>query len=82
LAIVDDSAWVAALAGQALYEIPLDATQAGQPQAWFDDELGRLRDVTASPDQGLWVLTNNTDGRGEPKTGDDQILAVAIGSQP
>ncbi|MEZ5159030.1 MAG: PQQ-dependent sugar dehydrogenase [Candidatus Nanopelagicales bacterium] len=80
MAIVDGSAWVAALAGQALYQVPLDGTTAGEPQAWFDGELGRLRDVVAGPDGGLWVMTNNTDGRGEPKTGDDQILAVQLGS--
>ena len=79
LAIVDGSAWVAALAGQALYQIPLDGTTAGEPTAWFDGELGRLRDVVAGPDGGLWVMTNNTDGRGEPKSGDDQILAVQVG---
>lgn len=78
LAIVDGSAWVAALAGQALYEIRLDGTTTADPQAWFDDELGRLRDVVPSPTGGLWVVTNNTDGRGEPKTGDDQILDVQI----
>jgi glucose/arabinose dehydrogenase len=78
LAIVDGSAWVAALRGQTLYEVKLDGTRAEQPQAWFAGELGRLRDVVAAPDGTLWVLTNNTDGRGEPKTGDDRLLDVAI----
>lgn len=78
LAIVDGSAWVAALAGQALYEIRLDGVTASEPRAWFDEELGRLRDVVSSPAGGLWVVTNNTDGRGEPKSGDDQILEVQI----
>ncbi len=78
LAIVDGSAWVAALRGETLYEVKLDGTRAEEPQAWFAGELGRLRDVVEAPDGTLWVLTNNTDGRGEPKTGDDLLLDVAI----
>ena len=43
---------------------------------------GRLRDVTAGPSNGstpsLWILTDNTDGRGSPKAGDDRILQVAL----
>ena len=34
------------------------------------------RNVVALPGGDLWVLTNNTDGRGSPKPGDDQILRV------
>jgi hypothetical protein len=43
---------------------------------------GRLRDVSAGPNVGsvrtLWMLTDNTDGRGSPKPGDDRILQVAL----
>ncbi len=78
LAIVNGSAWVAALRGQALYEVRLDGTRAEDPQAWFEGEYGRLRDVVEAPDGQLWVVTNNTDGRGEPKGGDDRIVAVEV----
>jgi hypothetical protein len=37
-------------------------------------EYGRLRDVVLTPEGGLWVLTNNTDGRGVPGPGDDRLL--------
>jgi glucose/arabinose dehydrogenase len=77
LAIVDDVAWVAGLRGQALFEIRLEGRQAEQPQPWFLEEYGRLRDVVAAPG-GLWVLTNNTDGRGQPGDGDDRLLAITV----
>ncbi|MGV2855869.1 PQQ-dependent sugar dehydrogenase, partial [Glutamicibacter sp. AGC84] len=38
--------------------------------------LGRLRDVLVDPDGALLVLTNNTDGRGQPGAGDDRILRI------
>ncbi|WP_068047444.1 hypothetical protein [Nocardia speluncae] len=36
--------------------------------------------VTVAPDGLLWVLTNNTDGRGDPAPGDDRILRVELGA--
>lgn len=82
LVIVAGSAWVAALRGQTLYEVPLDGTRALAPRAWFTDELGRLRDVVQAPDGDLWLVTNNTDGRGEPKPGDDRIVVVELPETP
>lgn len=76
MAIVDDVAWVAGLRGQALFEVRLNGRRAAEPQPWFSEEYGRLRDVVAAPG-GLWVLTNNTDGRGSPKPKDDRLLSVA-----
>ncbi|MEZ5185694.1 MAG: PQQ-dependent sugar dehydrogenase [Candidatus Nanopelagicales bacterium] len=78
LAIVDGSAWVATLRGETLYQVPLDGDRALKPRAWFGGELGRLRDVVETPEGSLWLVTNNTDGRGEPKSGDDRILDVQL----
>lgn len=37
---------------------------------------GRLRDVVRGPDQSLYVLISNRDGRGTPRPGDDRILKL------
>jgi quinoprotein glucose dehydrogenase len=41
-----------------------------------DGRYGRLRDAVAGPDGALYVLTNNRDGRGSPRPGDDRILRI------
>lgn len=78
LAIAGGSAWIAGLRGQTLWQVPLSATSAGEPIAWFQGDYGRLRDVVLAPDGTLWVVTSNTDGRGEPADGDDRILRVRL----
>jgi hypothetical protein len=32
-----------------------------------------------APDGTLWLITNNTDGRGSQRAGDDRILALRLG---
>lgn len=72
IVIAGDSIYIANLRGERLREIPLDDLPASA-EHWVG-EYGRLRDVVVSPDGVLWVLTNNTDGRGSPRQGDDRIL--------
>ena len=50
--------------------------------AAFEDDYGRLRDAVAAPDGSLWLLTNNTDGRGDPRAGDDRLLRVELTPVP
>jgi glucose/arabinose dehydrogenase len=73
IAIVSDVAYIAALRGERLWSVDLTAPDPA-PRAVYAGEFGRLRDVVAAPDGGLWVLTNNTDGRGAPRDGDDRLL--------
>lgn len=77
LAIRGDNAYLACLGGQKLYRVPLNADgTAGRPVALHAGEFGRLRHVVVAPDNSLWVITNNTDGRGTPRPNDDQILKL------
>ena len=69
---------MAALAGERLCKIPVDAARAGEPRDFFTGRYGRLRAVVAAPDGSLWVSTSNRDGRGDPRDGDDQILRVQL----
>ncbi|MGV8965508.1 MAG: PQQ-dependent sugar dehydrogenase [Cellulomonas sp.] len=79
LAVTAEGVYLASLRGQRLWRVPLTATGIGQPQALLAGELGRLRAVVPAPDGSLWVVTNNTDGRGDPRPGDDRVVAVTVG---
>ncbi|MGW6174430.1 PQQ-dependent sugar dehydrogenase [Arthrobacter sp. NPDC055138] len=70
MALMDGTAWVAALRGQRLWQVELDGTDAGEPEAFYEGTYGRLRDVAAAPDGGLWVLTNGTQN--------DRMLSVPV----
>ncbi|MHA7271292.1 PQQ-dependent sugar dehydrogenase [Arthrobacter sp. HLT1-20] len=74
IAIDGTTLYMAALRGQRLWVI--DVAQTPRAESRLVGELGRLRDVALTSDGRLYVLTNNTDGRGSPKKGDDRIVAV------
>ncbi|MFH0521319.1 PQQ-dependent sugar dehydrogenase [Streptomyces sp. M41] len=75
----EGSVWMAGLKGQRLWRIPLKGTEASaDPQAFLQGEYGRLRTVVAAGGDKLWITTSNTDGRGDPKDGDDRILEVQV----
>jgi glucose/arabinose dehydrogenase len=78
LAVVGDTLFLAALRGERLWSISPATAGAPDAAAWFVDGYGRLRDAVAAPDGSLWVLTNNTDGRGDPRAGDDRLLRVEL----
>lgn len=78
LASAGDALFLAALRGERLWAVAPASAAAPTAEAWFAGEHGRLRDVVAAPGGGLWVLTNNTDGRGDPRAGDDRLLLVGL----
>ncbi len=75
------SAWsgdfvFANLVGEQLRRVELDGTRTGENEALFEGDLGRLRTVVEGPDGALYGLTNNTDGRGSPREGDDRLVRI------
>ncbi len=72
LAYADGLFYLASLRGQRLWVID----PAGTSTPALVGTYGRLRDVVAGPDGTVWILTNNTDGRGSPREGDDRIVQV------
>jgi aldose sugar dehydrogenase len=79
IAFAEGTIYLAALRGQRLWAVPVGGGRAGEPEAFFTGELGRLRTVTVAPDGSLWLVTSNTDGRGNPRPGDDRILRLTLG---
>lgn len=88
IAIVAGTAYIGALTGERLWQVPLHGQHAGKPKAWLTERYGRIRTVTRVPthspwgrahENRLWVTTSNKDGRGTPHSGDDRILQVTVG---
>lgn len=74
LAIADDVILIANLRGERLRALTVAA-----PEHSADLHTGdRVRDVAVTPDGEVWILTNNTDGRGDPGPDDDRILRIDL----
>ncbi|MEV6948111.1 PQQ-dependent sugar dehydrogenase [Streptomyces sp. NPDC051172] len=79
IAYAEGSIWMAGLKGQRLWRIPLKGTAASAgPQPFLQGKYGRLRTVVPAGGDKLWLTTSNTDGRGDPKSGDDRILELQV----
>lgn len=78
IAILGNTAYVASLRGEVLWQVPLSGAGAGKPTAVKVGDLGRLRTVSVAPDGSLWLITGNTDGRGNVRSGDDRILRLTV----
>ena len=76
IAIAADTLYIANLRGQRLRAVPL--ADPGTATELLVGEYGRLRDAVAAPDGSIWILTNNTDGRGRPAADDDRILRLPV----
>jgi glucose/arabinose dehydrogenase len=77
VAYLDGSLWIASLQGERLWQVPIRPNgSAGQPEAHYTGEYGRLRTVVTTPDDVMWFTTSNRDGRGDPAPADDRIFWI------
>jgi len=79
----DGSLLFTGLRGQSLFRLTLDPdnpTEVLDFEKLYSGEYGRLRNVVQGPDGAVYILTNNTDGRGSPRSGDDRILRITFQS--
>lgn len=79
VAYAEGSVWMAGLRGERLWRIPLKGTEtSADPQAFLEGEYGRLRTVASASGDRLWLVTSNTDGRGDAKGNDDRVLELRV----
>jgi len=77
----DGSLLFVGLRGQTLYRITLgvnDPLKVLGFERLLVGEYGRMRDVVQGPDNAIYILTSNRDGRGRPSEGDDKLLRLVI----
>lgn len=78
IAVTDEGIWMTALRGERLWYVPIRSDgELGEPRD-HQLRLGRLRAVTTTPGGDLWVVTSNTDGRGDPSDSDDRIVRLEV----
>lgn len=76
IAVIGGTVFIANLKGERLTSVSI--SDPATSTDYFGQQFGRLRHVVPAPDGSLWILTNNTDGRGRPGPGDDRILRVQL----
>ncbi len=75
---------MASLVASNLYTVDLEKKGGGEDEEVSSSSqrsilsgLGRLRNVAEGPDEHLYILTSNTDGKGFPDSQDDKLLRIA-----
>lgn len=71
---------VSSLAGKSLRLLDLseDETTIDEEYILLEEWIGRIRDVTVTPDNRVFVITSNTDFYGVPEPGDDRLYEVTL----
>lgn len=72
-AFYNGSIFFGGLRGESLFEYKIAENSL---KRYFQGQFGRIRAVVLGPDGYLYVTTSNTDGRGNPKAGDDKLIKV------
>ena len=78
LTAVGDTLFFSGLRGQRLYQADIQDDDSVTLQTFFAEEYGRIRTVTTGPDEALYLLTSNTDGRGSAIDEDDRLIRVPL----
>jgi glucose/arabinose dehydrogenase len=66
--------YIANLRGRVLRAVPVEDPSTSIEL--YAGEYGRIRDVIPGPQNTLWILTSNTDGRGRPGADDDRLISI------
>jgi len=82
IAAVGSTIFVAGLRGERLWVVDVTPSHSAEEPISGLDGQGRLRDAIAAPDGSVWILTNNTDGRGAPRADDDILIRLLISPSP
>ena len=72
----DGSIFFVGLRGSAIYEAVLDGENVLELKEYYKNEFGRLRSISLGPDGMFYITTNNKDGRGNIRSGDDKIIRL------
>ncbi|WP_291057526.1 PQQ-dependent sugar dehydrogenase [Herbiconiux sp.] len=75
IVVVGSTVFLAGLGGERLWT----ASFEGAAAEWYGGgQLGRIRDVVRGPGASVYLITNNTDGRGSPRAGGDVLYQVNL----
>ena len=69
----------AGLKGEGVYEVEIDEDDPNDVKSYEKlggVDFGRIRDIVEGPDEALYFLTSNRDGRGKALTGDDKVYRI------
>lgn len=64
------------LRGERIYTVPISGSEVAELERHLVEEYGRLRTIAVGPDNFLYILTSNRDGRGNPISADDRIIKI------
>ncbi|HEX9846608.1 MAG TPA: PQQ-dependent sugar dehydrogenase [Candidatus Nitrosotenuis sp.] len=66
---------MATLRGSSLYKLDISENEVFSQKSILSG-VGRIRDVAQGPDDYLYVITSNTDGKGFPDKTDDKLIRI------
>ena len=72
---LDNPLVLASLRASHLFNLEIDDEEV-KSQTSILSGIGRIRDVAVGPDDHLYLITSNTDGKGFPDASDDKLLRI------